>query len=195
MKQLLLLSLLAVAGIAQAETSAAKQALINKILKAQQPALEAISRGMVEQPAIQMSQQAALALQSRVAADKREAAAKEIQTDLKKYLDETVPIVRDRAIKLAPTTIGKLLDEKFTEKELKELVALLESPVNRKFLELGPAMQRALGEPLVAETRPLVEPKVRALEQSIAGRLGVSRPAAPGVPGAPAAPATKPAGN
>lgn len=189
MKRILFFSLLALTSAAQAETSAAKQALINKILKAQQPALEAISRSMVEQPAFQMSQQATAVLQTRIPPEKREAIAKEIQADLKKYLDESTPLVRERAIKLAPTTIGKLLDEKFTEKELKELVSLFESPVNRKFMDLGPAMQRAIGEPLVAETRPLIEPKARALEQSIAGRLGAQRPTAP------AAPAAKPAGN
>ena len=34
-------------------------------------------------------------------------------------------------------------------------------------------MQRALVEKLVTESRPLVEPKVKALEQSIATRLGI----------------------
>jgi hypothetical protein len=34
-------------------------------------------------------------------------------------------------------------------------------------------MQRALGEKLVAETGPLIEPKVRALEQSMRTRLEI----------------------
>jgi hypothetical protein len=39
----------------------------------------------------------------------------------------------------------------FTEDELKQIIAILESPVNRKFQAHGPDMQRALGEKLVAE--------------------------------------------
>jgi uncharacterized protein len=185
MNRLFFLALLVAASAAHAETSATKQVLISKILKIQQPGIEALSRNIVEQPAIQMSQQAAAALQTRVAADRRETVSKEIQADLKKYVDEATPVVRDRAVKLGPTTIGKLLDEKFSEKELNELVAILESPVNRKFMELGPSMQRALGEPLVAETRPLIEPKVRALEQRVAGRLGIPRAKEPVKPAAP----------
>ena len=191
MKRVLILALLAAASFAHAETSPAKQALITKILKAQQPAIEGLSRNIVEQPAVQMWQQAAAALQNRVAADKREAVAKEIQADLKKFVDEATPIVREKAIKLGPTTIGKLLDEKFNEKELKELLAIFESPVNRKFQELAPVMQRTLGEALVADTRPQIEPKVRALEQRIGTHLGIPRPTAAPAPTAPAAPAGK----
>lgn len=185
MKRVLILALLAANSIAHAETNPAKQAIIAKILKAQQPAIEALSRNIIEQPAVQMWQQAAAVLQNRVAADKKEAAAKEIQADLKKFVDDAAPIVRERAIKLSPTTIGKLLDEKFNEKELKELLAIFESPVNRKFQELAPAMQRTLGEAVFAETKPQIEPKLRALEQRIANHLGIQRPASPAPAAAP----------
>lgn len=194
MKRTLLLALLLLSGFAQAaDVKSDKKALIANILKAQQPAIEALARTIVEQPAVQMSQQAANILQTRVAADQREAVGKKIQADLKKYVDEATPIVRDRAIKLGPTTIGKLLDEKFSEKELKELLAIFESPVNRKFLELAPTLQRNLGEALVKETKPQIEPKVLALEERIAGHLGIQRQATPAAvtPATPAAPAGK----
>jgi hypothetical protein len=193
LKRALLLALLLLSGFAHADAKSEKTALIAKILKIQQPAIEGLARTIVEQPAIQMSQQASAALQSRVAADQREAVAKKIQAEFKKYVDEATPIVRERAIKLGPTTIGKLLDEKFNEKELKELLAIFESPVNRKFLELAPTMQRGLAEVLVKETQPQIEPKVRALEERVAGHLGLQRPATPAAtaPAIPAAPAGK----
>ena len=100
---------------------------------------------------------------------------------------EAVPLVRDRAVKLAPSTIGVLLEEKFSEEELKQLIAIVESPVNRKFLQLGGEMQKALGEKLVAETKSVIDPKVKTLQQAIAKRLGM--PASP----APAAGVAKPA--
>jgi hypothetical protein len=132
-------------------------------------------------------------LQQRVPAEKREAVTKEIQGDFKKYTDEAVPIVRDRAVKLAPSTIGAILEEKFTEDELKQILATLESPVNRKFQSLGGEMQRSLGEKLVADTRPVIEPKVQTLERSIARRLGIEPPPASGPVAAPAAKASAPA--
>ena len=183
-------ALLVASGIAQAEPTAAKSELISKILLLQRPAIEGIATALAQQPAAQMMQGANVALQTRVAPDKREAIGKEIQADLKKYVDEAVPLLRERAVKIAPTTIGTLLDEKFTEEELRQLVAIMESPVNRKFGQMNSELQKSLGEKLVAETRSLIEPKVKALDQSIGKRLGVTPPAS----GATAAPA-KPAGK
>ena len=78
-------------------------------------------------------QMAGRAIQTQLPADKREAIGKTIEADAKKYVDEAYPPVRERALKLAPTTLGAALEEKFTEDELKQLIAWLESPVNKKF--------------------------------------------------------------
>ena len=160
-----MVTLLVVASSVQAQTTAKKE-LVAKVLLLQQPAIEQAAQALAERPALQMLQQAGMALQQQVPADKREAVAKEIQAEAKKYADEAVPLVRERAIKLAPSTIGALLEEKFSEDELKQLIAIIESPVNRKFLQLGGEMQNALIDKLVAETQGVVEPKVRALEQA-----------------------------
>ena len=168
---LVALAALTLALSAQAQT---KKELVAKVLQLQQPGIETVARMLVEQPAMQMMQQAGAMLQQRVPAERREAVGKEIQADVRKFVDETVPLVRERAVKLAPTTIGAVLEEKLTEDELKQVVAILESPVNRKFQGLAQEMQRALGEKLVAESRPMVDPKLRALEQSLGKRLGVS---------------------
>lgn len=190
MKRLMILTLLVLASGVQAQATSTKKELVSKVLLLQQPAIEQAAQALAERPAAQMMQQAGIALQSQVAADKREAIAKEIQADVKKYVDETVPMVRERAVKLAPSTVGALLEEKFSEDELKQLIAIIESPVNRKFLQLGGDMQKALLDKLIAETQASVEPKVRALEQSIGKRLGLSAPANGA---APAAAASKPA--
>jgi hypothetical protein len=123
-----------------------------------------------------LQQQAGLALQTRVPPEKREAAAKQVQDDLKKYVDEVGPVVRQQAVKLAPSTIGALLESKFTEDELKQLIAIVESPVNRKYQQMGGELQNALGQKLVAQTQVTVEPKLKALEQSITKHLGLSAP-------------------
>ena len=176
-------AVLAAGGVAQAQSavnSAAKNELVTKILQLQRPAIEGIATALAQQPAQQMMQGASVALQSRIAPDKREAVAKDIQADLKKYADEVVPLLREKAVKMAPTTIGTLLEEKFTEDELRQLIAIMESPVNKKFSQMNGELQKSLGEKLVAETRSIVEPKVKALDATIGKRLGMTPPPAPG---------------
>jgi uncharacterized protein len=192
-------SFLLAAAAAQAQTPAspsspAKKDLIARILKLQQPAIENMARSLVEQPAAELMGNAADALPARVAKDKQDATAKQIQGDVQKYLDEAVPLAQDRAVKLAPGTIGALLEQRFTEDELKQVVGIIESPVYMKFQKMGDEMQQHLIEKLVADTKPAIEPKVRALQQTIAKRLGVPGPAASAsAPRAPAKPAARPA--
>jgi len=125
-------------------------------------------------------QQASLVLQTRIAPEKREATAKLIQQELNKYVADVVPLVRSQAVKLAPSTVGALMEEKFTEDELKQLITIMESPVNRKMMQLTGEIQKSLQEKLVAQNRLSVDPKIKALEQAIAKHLGL--------PGAPATP-------
>lgn len=178
MKKLLVIALLALASGAQAESTAAKKELVAKVLLLQRPAIEQAAQALAERPAAQMMQQAGIVLQSKVAVDKREAVAKEIQADVKKYVDEVVPLVREQAVSVAPSTVGALLEEKFTEDELKQLIAIIESPVNRKFLQLGGEMQKALLDKVVTQTQGVIEPKIKALEQSISKQLGLPAPSA-----------------
>ena len=176
-KATLLAAAIAVAGLAQAQTptpaSPAKKELIAKIMLLQQPGVENMARQMVEQPAMQAMQAAGQALQ-RLPAERREAVGRDIEADIRKYVEEATPIVRDRAVKLAPTTVGALMEERFTEDELKQIVTLLESPVNKKFQSLFPEMQKALAEKLIADTRGDVEVKLRAMQTSIGQRLGIA---------------------
>jgi hypothetical protein len=172
--------LLCAGSLVQAQTPAspAKKELVQKLLALQQPGIEGAARNIVERPAAQMMQEAGRVLQTQFPADKREAIGKTIEADAKKYVDETYPAVRDRAIKLAPTTLGTALEEKFTEEELKQLIAWFESPVNKKFQQASGEMQSNFMQKLVAEARPVVEPKLQALEQKVRAALGAPAAAA-----------------
>lgn len=191
-KMFVLSAALMAAGMTQAQTaapaSAAKKELVAKLLKLQQPGIEAMARQLVEQPARQMLQQASPAVQ-RLPAERREAVARDIEADVRKYFEESAPGVVARAVNLAPSTIGVLLEERLTEDELREVISILESPANRKFQGLAGDMQRAIGEKLIAETRGDVESKVRALDQTVARRLGITPPAAAASGARPAVPA------
>lgn len=198
MKPLVLASLIAASSLVHAQSTPAKKELVQRLLAAQQPGLEGLSRGLVEQPAAQMLQAAGQALQAEVPSDKREAVGKSIQADVRKYVDDAVPLVRERAIKLAPSTIGVMMEEKFSEDELKQLLAWFESPVNKKYQQFAPEMQSAFVQKLVAEARPDVDPKLKNLEQQVRRSIssaagpagGASAPAgATGPRRAPAAPA------
>jgi hypothetical protein len=185
---------------AQGTASPAKKELVAKLLQLQQPEFEQAARGMVQQPALQMMQQVGPVLQTQVPADKREAAGKAIEADVRKYVDETYPQVRERAVRLAPSTVGAVLEEKFSEDELKQLIAWYESPVNKKFQQAGNEMRGSFLQKLAPEARSLMEPKLRDLEQKVRASLGLPAPAAAASapraeskapPKAPARPASK----
>jgi hypothetical protein len=172
--------LLSACALVQAQTQAtapstaspAKKELVQKLLALQQPGIEMAARSLVERPAAQMMQEAGRVLQVQVPADKREAVGKAIEADIKKYVEEAFPPVKERAVKLAPSTIGATLEEKFSEDELKQLIAWFESPVNKKFQQVGAEMQNNFMQKLLAEARPLLEPKLQALEQRVRTALG-----------------------
>ena len=197
MKKLIVTALLSGAALAHAQTvapatpsSPAKKELVQKLMTLQQPGIEGLARNLVEQPAMAMLQAAGRALPN-VPADKREAVGKSIETDIKKYVDEATPIVRERAVKLAPSTIGAAMEEKFTEDELKQLIAWLESPVNKKYAQLGPEIQNGFTQKLVAEARPTIEPKIQALEAKVRASLGAPPAGAASAPAKAAPPAKK----
>lgn len=175
----------AAAASAAAPVSPAKKALVKKLIELQQPAIENLGVEMAQQPAMNWMRQAGAALQN-MPADKREAAAKAIQADVKKYAEETVPVVKDKAVKVAPGVLGPILEQNFSEDELKTIVAWLQSPVSKKYAQLGGELQQALSQALVKETQGVVGPKLEALHASLAKDLGLPASAA-----AASAPATK----
>ncbi len=181
-------ALVAVSTLALAQAPAKKD-LIAKVLQLQQPGIEAMAREIAERPVRQLMQQASAVLQTQVAADKREAIARSIDADAKKFIEEATPLIRERAVRLAPATVGPLLEQRFNEDELRQLIAWLESPVNKKYQQLVPEIQDSMIKKLVAEAAPVVDPKLQALQQKMRTAFGL--PAAPA--SAPASAAARPA--
>ena len=169
MKRWIGVALLACATVAHAQSTPAKKDLVNKLLTVQAQAIEAVARSIIERPAVQLMQGAAQALQTQVPPGKREAAGRSIETDVKKFVDDATPVVKERALKLAPTVLGPTLEEKFSEDELKQLIA---------------------------DISPLLDPKLQALLQQVRTTLtaAVSGGASAPAPAPKAAPkAAKPA--
>lgn len=166
-------------------SSPAKKAQVAKLVQLHQPAFEALGQSLLQAPVGNLMQSAAAALR-QMPAEKREVAAKAIEADIKKFVDETAPILRERATKAAPETIGKLFDERFTEEELAQLITWLESPVNKKYSQLSGEMQKQLAEKVVADSRSTIETRLRSLEQSVMKHLGIQPKPANAAASAPA---------
>ena len=173
-KSIIATTLIASAGLAHAAgapqaISPAKQELVQRVLKLWQ--VETVGEAMLQEPVIEAVAQARVVLQGRVPVERHAAAMKDISADAQKFLEENKPIVRSSAEKYVPSTVAPMLAEKFSEDELKQLIALLESPVAKKFDALVPEMKKALGEKLSAETRAAIDPKLDGLRQRIGVRL------------------------
>lgn len=162
---------------APAPVSAEKKALVAKLVEIQRPGYDEMSRGIALGPAQAMRQQLSMVLQ-RAPEDKREALAKDLEGDLRKYVEEAQPIAKDTAAKFAAPTAGALFEQRFSEDELKQVIAMLESPIFKKFTATMPEVSRGLEEKLRTEMAPTVEPKLRALQQSVTQRLQAAAAAA-----------------
>lgn len=182
---LLAIALLSVAAVAHAEPTPAKKELLNKVIQLQQPMVEMTARQLANQPLMQMMQSVGPVIQFQVPTEKRDALAKDIQADMKKYVDEVSPLLSERASKAASAEVGGLLDAKFNDDELRQIIAALESPVLRKFSLLGPELQKALADKVIADTKGQIEPKLKALGQAVEKRVYAAAP--------PAAAGSKPA--
>ena len=154
-----------------AQPSAAKRELLARFVQLQQPGIEALARGMVEQSAANLLEQAGTAL-ARVPSDRRDSARKAIDASARRFVDETAGLVRDRAVQIAPTALGAALDQRFSDEEMRQLVAWFESPLSRKYQQSLPELHNSFTQALVADGRPIVEPRLRALEDSIRSALG-----------------------
>ncbi len=185
MRKLVILALVAGASLAHAQ-GASKKELVAKLLQLQQPSIEALARNIVERPAVQMMQSAAAAMQVQVPPSKREAVAKAVDADIRKFVDEATPLLAERAVKLAPAAYGAQLEEKFTEDEIKQLIAWLESPVNRKFQQQLPELQNGFAQKLMGDAGPLLEPRLKALHGKLQATISAASPPGPAASATPA---------
>lgn len=182
----------AAASAAPAAGSPAKRDLARRWVALQQNSLDAAARSIVEAPARQLLGAAEPVLRSKVPADKRDAVAKQLQDEARKYADELTPVVRKRAQELAQSQMLAAVEEKYTEDELRQVVGFYESPVFKKLQQTQPPIEQALGQKLLAGVQPTVETKAKALQATMAKILGVSPAPVGGGASAPAGSGLKP---
>jgi hypothetical protein len=146
-----------------------KQALVQRVL-AKMP-MENVALQMLQSPVNESLRQARALLQGRVPQEKQDAVLKEIAADASKFLEDEAPVVRASAKQVVASTIAPMLAQRFTEDELKQLAAILESPVKAKFESLVPEIQKTLGENVAKASQAQVNPKLTELQNKIGLRL------------------------
>ncbi len=171
---------------ALAQPSPAKKALIDKIVALQQRGLaEGMAANIVQGPLPQLAQSVRGALQ-QVPPEKREATVKAVDAEIKKFVEENQAYLKDKFSKAAPGTASALLDERFNEDELKQILAWAESPLSQKFGMANAELQKALAQKVMTEAGPTLEGRMKTLQANLAKQLGLQPPPAP-----PAKPASK----
>lgn len=171
------LALALAASTAMAQPSPAKKALIDKIVALQQHAMaESLTANIIQGPLTQLTQAGRAALQQQVPAEKRESTAKAMDGELKKFVDENVPYLKDKISKAVPTSASALLDERFNEDELKQILAWAESPVSQKFGLANVELQKAVAQKVIAEAGPTLDGRFKTLNANVAKHLGLPPP-------------------
>lgn len=133
--------------------------------------VEAVGLAMLRTPVEESLRQSRSLLQARTSPEKREAALKDIEGYAQEFLNKNVPIVLESGKKITATTVEPILSEKMSEEELRQMIAILESPAKKKFESLVPEMNKAFGEKLAATDGKEMKEKMEELQQKIGKRL------------------------
>lgn len=157
------------AASATAPVSPEKMKLIQRILELWH--VDDIGLVMLKNPVAESLRQSRSLLQGRVSTETQEATMKDIAKDAQQFMDSTTPIVKASAKKLIPTTVVPMLAQNFTEDELRQIIAILESKIKAKFEALAPDMEKALGEKVAIDAGPQVNSKLHDLTVQIGERM------------------------
>lgn len=167
---------LALAGSACAEGAAGvpseKQALVQRVLD--KMALDAVGMQMMQAPVADMLRQAKVVVSSRVPAERQDATMKDITGDANQFMAEEGPVLLKSTHAIVEQDVAPVLAQKFSVDELKQLAAILESPVLAKFEAAVPELKRTVGENLAKANAARIQPKMTALQNKVGERLRVA---------------------
>ncbi|HYP31592.1 MAG TPA: DUF2059 domain-containing protein [Burkholderiaceae bacterium] len=173
-------TLLGTASLAHAQATpvdADKQKLIDQILTLWHPENTVVMAA--QRPATEAMEKSKIALQqARLPQAKQDAAMKDITVDVQKYVDTATPLVTSSAKKNMQTTVVPLLAQNFSVDELKQLLALLQSPVKAKFEKLIPQADQAIGRKVQDEVGPEINKNIQTMTQAVGTKLRIAVTAA-----------------
>lgn len=168
---LMAVSLAAAAASAGAAPAvpAEKQALVQRVLA--KMSMESVALQMLQKPIADAQAQARVVAQSRIPAEQRDAVLKDINAEAVKTFEQEAPLVRASARQAVDASVAPLLAQRFSEDELKQLAAILESPVLAKFEALAPELKKTVGQSVAKTNGPQVNAALTELQNKIGLRL------------------------
>jgi len=170
---LALAALLGAASLAHAQAApvdAEKQKLIDQILTLWHPENSVVMA--VQRPGADALEKSRIALQqAQLPQAKFEAEMKDIAGDVQKYIDITTPLVTASAKKNLQTTVVPLLAQGFSVEELRQLLALLQSPVKAKFEKLIPQADKAIGQKVQQEAGAEINKNIQEMTKAVGTKL------------------------
>jgi hypothetical protein len=92
----------------------------------------------------------------------------QLQQELEKFSDNTYKAIQAQSAKAAEEALVPIFMEKFSEDELKTLVAYQESPVAAKFMAMGLDATNAWAKQLMQDTRAAVESSAKTFDGAAA---------------------------
>lgn len=155
---------------AAAPVDADKQKLIDQILTLWHPENSVVMAA--QRPGADALEKTRIALQqAQLPQAKFDAEMKDITTDVQKYIDTVTPLAADSAKRNLPATVVPLLAQNFSVDELKQLLALLQSPVKAKFEKLIPQADKAIGLKVQQEAGPEINRHVQEMTKAVGTKL------------------------
>ena len=152
---------------------AEKQKVIDRILAAFHPENGILQ--LVQRQGLDAMQQSNIALTTaHVSAEHKDKAMKDIGTDVQKYIDTTMPVAIASAKKYTNPAVGPILAQNFSTDELRQIAALLESPLKQKFEKLIPQMETAVAQKVQADISPQVNANVKVMTEAVGTKLRIA---------------------
>ncbi len=111
-------------------------------------------------------------------AAKQEAAVKNLDAELKKFNDDAMQIISAQASKIGDVLVTAYAD-RFSEEELKQLVAMMEAPVFKKYQSVAPELGNIYVKALVDSSRDRITQRSKVFDTSAEKIVGAAPAAAP----------------
>ena len=152
---------------------AEKQKIIDRILTSFHPENGILQA--VQHQGVEAMQQSNIALQTaHVPTERKDKALKDIGTDVQKYIDTTMPLAIASTKKNTNPAVGPILAQNFTADELRQIAAMLESPLKAKFEKLVPQMEGAVGQKVQADIGPQVGQNIKTMTEAVGTKLRIA---------------------
>ena len=156
-----------------APIDAEKQKQIDRILAVLHPENGVLQA--VQQQGVKAMQQSSIALQTnQVPQERKDKALKEIQADVQKYIDTTMPVAVASAKKFSGPVSAPILAANFSTDELRQLAVILESPLRDKLEKIMPQLQDAVGQKVSADIGPTVNKNGQVMMDAVSSKLRVA---------------------